>query len=167
MSDEPVPAPPGGQLADDGLAARGLDAPGLDGVVHAVRELLEVAGTRPSRLEVRSGGLAVHLEWPAAAPAAGGPPASAAEIAGRDAWHYFCSPLVGVFYRAREPGAEPFVEVGDGVAAGQQIAIIEAMKLMLPVEADRDGVISELLQADGTPVEYGTRLFAVELAGMP
>ena len=70
--------------------------------------------------------------------------------------------VVGMFYRSREPGAEPFVQPGDVVRPGQQVGIIEAMKLMIPVEADLDGQVLDALLADGTPVEYGDRLFAVE-----
>lgn len=73
-----------------------------------------------------------------------------------------CSPSVGTFYRSPEPGAPPFVAEGDPVQAGQQIAIVEAMKLMLPVEAERSGRVSRVLKADGEPVEYGEPL--IELA---
>jgi acetyl-CoA carboxylase biotin carboxyl carrier protein len=68
-----------------------------------------------------------------------------------------------VFYRAPQPGAPAFVSEGDLVAPGQQVAIIEAMKLMIPVEADRVGRISAVLVSDGQPVEYGQPLFALEL----
>jgi acetyl-CoA carboxylase biotin carboxyl carrier protein len=66
-----------------------------------------------------------------------------------------------MFYRCPEPGADPFVREGDVVTTGQQIAIIEAMKLMLPVEAERAGRIVEVLKGDGEPVEYGEPLFAL------
>jgi len=71
------------------------------------------------------------------------------------------SSTVGTFYRSPEPGAEPFVEVGDRVKAGQQVGIVEVMKLMIPVEADRDAVIAEVLAHDGESVEYGQPLFAL------
>ncbi|WP_079057207.1 acetyl-CoA carboxylase biotin carboxyl carrier protein [Streptomyces niveiscabiei] len=64
-----------------------------------------------------------------------------------------------------EPGAEPFVEVGDRVKAGQQVAIVEVMKLMIPVEADRDAVVVEVLAGDGESVEYGQALFALGPVG--
>ena len=73
--------------------------------------------------------------------------------------------MVGVFYRSREPGARPFVETGDLVSTGQQVGIIEAMKLMIPVEADASGRVVEVLVEDGTAVEYGDRLFALAPAG--
>lgn len=66
-----------------------------------------------------------------------------------------CSSTVGVFYRSSEPGAAPFVAEGDTVAVGQQIGIVEAMKLMIPLEADRAGVVEEFLVGDGDPVEHG------------
>jgi acetyl-CoA carboxylase biotin carboxyl carrier protein len=70
--------------------------------------------------------------------------------------------MVGTFYSAPEPGAEPFVTVGDEVRAGQQIAILEVMKLMTPVGADRAGRVAEVLVPDGTSVEYGTGLIALD-----
>lgn len=135
-------------------------------VVRAIGELLNTAGARPSLIRVSSGNLAVHLEWRDA----GHAPADAAHVAPAadpDCAHYVTASMVGVFYRAKEPGAQPFADVGDRVVTGQQIAIIEAMKLMLPVEADLDGTIAEVLEADGNPVEYGARLFAITPAGAP
>jgi len=70
--------------------------------------------------------------------------------------------MVGVFYRAPQPGAAPFVTEGDYITLGQQVAIIEAMKLMIPVEADRTGRITSVLVPDGESVEYGQPLFAVD-----
>jgi acetyl-CoA carboxylase biotin carboxyl carrier protein len=75
---------------------------------------------------------------------------------------YLSAPAVGVFYRAPEPGAEPFVAEGDTVSAGQQVAIVEAMKLMIPVEADQPGRIAKVLKDNGEPVEYGERLFLLD-----
>ncbi|MCT2586371.1 hypothetical protein JT362_24935 [Actinophytocola sp. S1-96] len=71
---------------------------------------------------------------------------------------------VGTFYRAPAPGAPPFVSEGDEVSPGQQVAIIEAMKLMLPVEAERGGRVAEVLVADGEGVEYGQPLFRLASA---
>ena len=84
------------------------------------------------------------------------------DAAGRDArGPVLAAQAVGVFYRSPEPGADPFVREGDVVTTGQQIAIIEAMKLMLPVEAERAGRIVEVLKGDGESVEYGEPLFAL------
>jgi acetyl-CoA carboxylase biotin carboxyl carrier protein len=65
------------------------------------------------------------------------------------------SSTVGVFYRAAEPGAAPFVAEGDTVAVGQQVGLVEAMKLMIPLESDRAGRVEEFLVADGESVEHG------------
>ncbi|HET7017009.1 MAG TPA: biotin/lipoyl-containing protein [Streptosporangiaceae bacterium] len=73
-----------------------------------------------------------------------------------------CAPMVGVFYRAPQPGAAPFVTEGDFITPGQQVAIIEAMKLMIPVEAELSGRIASVLVPDGESVEYGQPLFAVD-----
>jgi acetyl-CoA carboxylase biotin carboxyl carrier protein len=74
---------------------------------------------------------------------------------------YLTSPAVGVFYHAREPGAEPFVSVGAAAEQGQQVGIVEAMKLMIPVEADRGGIVIDVLKANGAAVEYDEPLFAL------
>ena len=74
------------------------------------------------------------------------------------------SPIVGTFYRAAEPGAPPFVEVGDAVRKGQVLCIIEAMKLMNEIESDCDGEISAVYVENGRPVQFGDRLFAVKVA---
>lgn len=74
------------------------------------------------------------------------------------------SPLVGTFYRAREPGARPFVEVGSTVRKGQVLCIIEAMKLMNEIDADRDGEVVEVFVEDRQPVQYGEALFAIRPA---
>lgn len=71
------------------------------------------------------------------------------------------SPMVGTFYRAASPGAKPFVDVGQSVKAGETVCIIEAMKLLNEIEADRDGVIKTILVENGQPVEYGQPLFVI------
>jgi acetyl-CoA carboxylase biotin carboxyl carrier protein len=71
------------------------------------------------------------------------------------------SPMVGTFYRAPSPGAEPFVQVGDTVKEGQTICIIEAMKLLNEIESDKSGVVKEILVENGQAVEYGQPLFVV------
>jgi acetyl-CoA carboxylase biotin carboxyl carrier protein len=71
------------------------------------------------------------------------------------------APLVGVFYRTPSPGEPPFVEVGDWIEPGQQVGIIEAMKMMVPVESDTAGRVTEILAEHGEPVEYDRPLVAV------
>jgi len=75
--------------------------------------------------------------------------------------HIVKSPMVGTFYRSGSPGAKPLVEVGDTVKAGQGICIIEAMKLMNEIEADKDGVIKAIMVENGQPVEYGESLMMI------
>jgi acetyl-CoA carboxylase biotin carboxyl carrier protein len=75
--------------------------------------------------------------------------------------HIVKSPMVGTFYRAGSPGAKPFVEVGDTVKAGQTVCVIEAMKLMNEIEADKDGVIKAIMVENGQPVEYGEPLMMI------
>lgn len=75
--------------------------------------------------------------------------------------HRVPSPMVGTFYRAPSPGADPFVQVGDTVKEGQTLCIIEAMKLLNEIEADKSGVVKEVLVENGQPVEYGQALFII------
>lgn len=100
---------------------------------------------------------------PAAAPAAvaAAAPAAIAEVAAAPTGHQVKSPMVGTFYGASSPGAAPFVAVGDAVKKGQTVCIIEAMKLLNEIEADADGVITQILAQNGDPVEFGQPLFII------
>ena len=106
---------------------------------------------------------------PASAPAATSveqaalpaPGSGAAPAVSEDGLEAITSPMVGTFYRAPSPNADPFVDVGDTVAPGQVIGIVEAMKLMNEIEADRGGEIIEIPVANGQPVEYGETIFRV------
>ena len=102
---------------------------------------------------------AAPVAAPAAAPAAAAP---AAAPAARDLSNAQKSPMVGTFYRAPGPNAAAFVEVGKQVKAGDTLCIIEAMKLMNEIEAEKSGVVKEILVENGTPVEYGEPLFIIE-----
>jgi len=92
-----------------------------------------------------------------AAPAAAAAPATPAEEEG----HAVKSPMVGTFYRSPSPDAKPFVEVGDTVAVGDTLCIIEAMKLLNEIEADKAGVIKKILVDNGQAIEYGEPLFII------
>ena len=93
----------------------------------------------------------------AAAPAAAAVPAEPALPDG----HEVKSPMVGTFYRASAPGAKPLVEVGQTVAVGEVLCIIEAMKLMNEIESDAAGVVKAILVENGEPVEFGEPLFII------
>ena len=101
---------------------------------------------------------------PMAAPAAAAPTAAAAEPAGEAeiSGHKVISPMVGTFYRAPSPGAAPFVEEGQSVKVGDTLCIIEAMKLLNQIEADKAGTVKAILVENGQPVEYGQPLFVIE-----
>ena len=119
---------------------------------------------------VKSSGAPVLMQ-PAAAPAApvptsnapfqSPPPAApAAEVV--DAGHAVKSPMVGTFYRSSSPGAKSFVEVGSVVREGETVCIIEAMKILNEIEADKSGTITRILTENGQAVEYGQSLFMIE-----
>ncbi len=80
-----------------------------------------------------------------------------------DRFYYILAPLVGTFYRAPAPDAEPYVDVGTRVRPGQVVCIIEAMKIMNEIESEVEGIIKEILVKNGEPVEYGQKLFKIEL----
>lgn len=123
---------------------------------------------------VKGGGPVVHTYAPAsmaapvpvaapvAAPAGGVVAAPAPEAAPAETGHTVKSPMVGTFYRASAPGAKSFVEVGDVVKEGDTICIIEAMKILNEIEADKGGTISRILCENGQAVEYGQPLFIIE-----
>jgi acetyl-CoA carboxylase biotin carboxyl carrier protein len=150
------------------------------------RALIDNWPGAPRVMRIRAADVTVELEWgPASeptprqahAPAAGGPgtngsngngAAPAATVtdapSANGERHYVLAPTVGVFYRAPEPGSPPFVDVGDVVEPGQQVGIVEAMKLMIPVEAECAGRVAEIVCADAQAVEYEQRLICVDAA---
>ena len=102
---------------------------------------------------------------PAPPSAVGATPAPAAPLAAEPAevpGHRVTAPMVGTFYRAPSPGASPFVEVGSAVEVGDTLCIIEAMKMLNPIEADKAGTIRDALVENGHPVEYGQPLFIID-----
>jgi acetyl-CoA carboxylase biotin carboxyl carrier protein len=117
---------------------------------------------------VKSGGAVVQqfVAAPVQAPVAQAPAAPVAELpapaAVAPSGHVVKSPMVGTFYRAASPGAKPFVEVGGQVKEGDTICIIEAMKILNEIEADKTGTVTKILGENGQAVEYGQPLFVIE-----
>lgn len=106
-------------------------------------------------------------EGPPTVDAGGREQPAGASSGAEDAPLLVCAPCVGTFYHAPQPGAAPFVEPGDLVAAGDQVGLVEAMKLMTPVEAETPGRVVRVLVADGTPVEFGQPLVGMEPSPPP
>ncbi|WP_243707770.1 acetyl-CoA carboxylase biotin carboxyl carrier protein [Micromonospora sp. KC606] len=135
---------------------------------HARQLVAEVAGP-VRRVRLRSGDTVLEIEWhptaavePARAPEATALAPRPQPPAGPAGRAEVRSPIVGTFYRAPEPGAAPFVRVGDLVRPGQVVGIVEAMKLMNEVTAERAGRVVEVLVDDGRPVEYDQPLVALD-----
>ncbi len=140
--------------------------------IRELAELLDETGLSEIEVEQeglrlrvsRGGGIMAHVSAPAA-PAA--PPAMStcapapAPVSGPPAGAV-CSPMVGTAYRAPAPGAANFVEVGQTVAQGQTLIIVEAMKTMNQIPAPRAGVVKEILVEDGQPVEFDEPLVVIE-----
>ncbi len=85
-------------------------------------------------------------------------PAGEPEISG----HKVTAPMVGTFYRSASPGSSAFVEVGQSISVGDTLCIIEAMKLLNQIEADKAGTVKAILADNGEPIEYGQTLFVIE-----
>jgi len=141
--------------------------------LHA--EVVELARTLPGelrRLTVRRGDRAIEVEW-AAEPAAPRPAAApeprpaARPVPVPETTVAVRAPLVGTFYVAPSPGADPFVRPGDEVEIGQTLGILEAMKLMNPIIADDPGVVAEILVGDAESVEYDQVLMRLHPPGGP
>jgi acetyl-CoA carboxylase biotin carboxyl carrier protein len=107
------------------------------------------------------------LAFPALAPTVASPAPAAAPRSTSEAEEddssltFVTSPIVGTFYRAPNPDAEPYVKVGDHVEKGQVLCIVEAMKLMNEIESDVSGTVAKIYPENGQPVEFGERLFAI------
>lgn len=104
---------------------------------------------------------APQMAAPAPTAAAAAPSASAAAPAAPTG-HTVKSPMVGTFYRSASPGAKPFIEIGSQVKEGDTVCIIEAMKILNEIEADKSGTITQILSENGQAVEYGQPLFVIE-----
>ena len=113
---------------------------------------------------VKSSGAPLVMQQPAMAMVAAPPPLAPAVEAAPPvpAGHAVKSPMVGTFYRSASPGAKPFIEIGSVVREGETICIIEAMKILNEIEADKAGTITKILCENGQAVEYGQSLFMIE-----
>jgi acetyl-CoA carboxylase biotin carboxyl carrier protein len=104
----------------------------------------------------------VQYAAPVAAPVVAAPVVAAAPVEEKVSGHVVKSPMVGTFYRSASPGSASFVEIGQSVSNGQTLCIIEAMKILNQIEADKSGKIKQILVENGHPVEYGQPLFIIE-----
>jgi acetyl-CoA carboxylase biotin carboxyl carrier protein len=139
-------------------------------LVRALAGLLTETGL--TEIEYDTGGWRVRVARtpaPVAAPPAATPTGAAPETLPAGVGPPFAvseavltSPMVGVVYTAPEPGAPPYVQLGDAVAAGATVLLIEAMKVFNPIKAHRAGTVTRILVTGGTPVEYGEPLMVIE-----
>lgn len=162
---EPIEAP----RAPGDPAAR----PDLDGVIAGTARLLELVQRSPvSRLSLAVGEIRWEIEasvptvstTTVQASGASAPTVTTVAVNAVEATagHPVLAPLVGVFYSSPRPGAPPFARVGDRVAAGQQLAIVEAMKMLNEIVSDRAGIVREVHVQNEAIVEFGERLFTLE-----
>ena len=138
--------------------------------IRKVKKLIELLEeSNISEIEIQEGEESVRISrhpngtehpqpatpaWPAPAPSAAPAPQPAADEGPEYQGQAIVSPMVGTFYRAPAPGAKAFVELGQSVKKGETVCIVEAMKMMNQIEADRDGVVEAILVEDGEPVEF-------------
>lgn len=134
-----------------------------------ISELEVKEGEESVRISRHSGPVTQYVNAPQSAPAAYAPAAltapaaaPAAEKPKAETRHVVKAPMVGTLYRCPSPGAKPFVEVGQTVKSGQTLCIIEAMKMLNQIEADKSGVIAEILAENERPVEFDQPLFVIE-----
>jgi acetyl-CoA carboxylase biotin carboxyl carrier protein len=157
---------------------RSIDLKDVRHLVELLRESPEIGSIEVKGwfgtgvLITRTGNHAVQVSAPMAMPmqmaATPGPvvtPGTPAAAPAAAALKEIKSPMVGTYYRAPEPGAEPYVKVGSRVSAGQTVCIIEAMKIMNEIEAEVTGVVKEVCLEDASPVEFGTVLYRVDPNG--
>ncbi len=140
-------------VAESGIAE--LEVTEGDGKVRIVKTQQATAATTYVAAPAPVAAASAAPVTPAATPAA--PVAAEPMVSG----HIVKAPMVGTFYRAPNPNSPPFVEVGASVKEGQSLCIIEAMKLLNEIEADKTGVIKEILVENGEPVEFGQPLFVI------
>lgn len=124
--------------------------------IRKLMEMVEESGI--SELEVASGDERVRIVRPLTGAA---PSAAPQPTAGRSEGHPVRAPMAGTFYAAPEPGAEPFLKEGQAVAAGDVLCIIESMKMMNEIKADRGGTCTAVNAANGQPVNAGDILFHI------
>ena len=115
----------------------------------------------PANLMAMQPAPAIAVPTATAVAATGGAATQQVEATDETDGHTVKSPMVGIFYRAASPGAEPFAQVGQKVSTGDTLCIIEAMKLLNEIEADGEGIIKTILVDNGQPVEYGQPLFVI------
>lgn len=129
--------------------------------IHEGEESVRIARAAPAPQGYFAPPMQAQAPAPAPAPVVGADTADV--VAATDApGHKVTSPMVGTFYRAPSPGARSFVEIGSTVEIGDTLCIIEAMKMLNPIEADKAGTIRDALVENGDPVEYGQPLFIIE-----
>jgi acetyl-CoA carboxylase biotin carboxyl carrier protein len=138
------------EIERDGLKVRVRKASAAPQAPHVM--------TLPPAVAIAPAPIAAAPPTPAAGPRAEPAAAEGVDLA------VVKSPIVGTLYRASEPGAPPFVDVGTMVKKGQVLCIIEAMKLMNEIESDRDGEIAAVYVENGQPVQFGDRLFAIKVS---
>lgn len=135
-----------------------LEITEADGSVRIVRQGAAVAQPMAAQPVMYAQAPAAVVAAPvAAAPARAEAEAPAAEPEG----HLVKSPMVGTFYRSSSPGSAPFVEVGASVKEGDTLCIVEAMKILNEIEADKSGTVTEILCQNGQAVEYGQPMFVI------
>ena len=142
--------------------------------IRKIKKLIEIIEESDiAELEIKEGEECIRISRYSAAPAqvaytpaAGALPAAASATSApaeeKITGHVVKSPMVGTFYRSAAPGGKVFVEIGQTVLAGDTLCIIEAMKILNQIEADKSGVISQILVDNAEPVEYGQPLFIIE-----
>ena len=148
-----------------GMNQTGQEISSTEELIGAVRELISLMGKGGiSELDLTSGDVSIRLRGHTSGNAAPAPSghshadSSASAEPPEDEGHIIAAPMIGTYYAAPSPGEDPFVQIGDEVEVGQVVGIIEAMKIMNEIVADKPGVVAEILVENAEAVEYGSPL---------
>lgn len=148
------------KVAELGIASIEIERAGtkvrIEGKASRPQVIHSIVGDAKTEMPMLPAGPAAALT-----PAQSAAASAKAEEEAEAGMHIITSPIVGTFYRSPNPESESFANVGDRVTKGKVLCIIEAMKLMNEIESDVEGVLAKVYPANGQPVEYGEKLFAV------
>ena len=138
------------------------DGAGTPELIEAVRELIALMGRGGiTELDLTTGSVSIRLRGNGVGPTLAALPAGDGEstaMAEQAPGHVITAPMIGTYYAAPAPGEAPFVQVGDEVEVGQVVGIIEAMKIMNEIVADRPGIVADIMVENAQAVEYGSPL---------
>jgi acetyl-CoA carboxylase biotin carboxyl carrier protein len=151
------------KVAERGIAGVEIEQAGTKVRIEGKPSKPQVIHSYVGEMKGEGQSAAIPLTAMAAPQLSAPPPAAPPKVDDTAGLHIITSPIVGTFYRAANPEAENFVNVGDRIVKGKVLCIVEAMKLMNEIESEVEGVVTQIYPSNGQPIEYGEKLFAVKI----